>query len=146
MLKKTKKPSRSSKGLTNKSIKSLEKKLRSLLYPLIKERDGNTCWSCGRNNLLGMNFQAGHYQKAELCNLKWRYNTMNIHSQCAGCNLWKRGNTIEYRKKMINVYGEKEVKHLEDHYKDALPMNFNSRAWLEKEIEYYKHVVKLAKL
>ena len=129
-----------------KSIKSLEKKLKSLLYPLIKQRDGNVCWSCGRSNLIGMNFQAGHYIKAELCNIKYRYNIMNIHSQCAGCNLWKRGNTIEYRHKMIKVFGAKEVKKLEEHYKDKLPMNFNFRAWLDKEISYYKTVVELSKL
>lgn len=139
-----------SKGLKKKSkvktIKQLEKQLKDILYPLIKQKDGNVCWSCGKRNLIGKDFQAGHYIKAELCNLKSRYDIYNIHSQCANCNLWKRGNTIEYRKRMIQFYGEEDVKELEEHYKDKLPVNFNSREWLEQEIDYYKTVNKLAKL
>ena len=138
--KKLKKPKKSI------SIKKLELKLRSILYPLIKLRDGNTCISCGKLNLIGKDWQAGHYIKAELCNLKYRYNELNIHSQCSHCNKWKAGNSIAYRNALIRMIDEKEVKKLDQHYNDKLPMNFNSRAYLEELIAYYKTVVKLADL
>lgn len=89
--------------------------------------------------MIGRDDQAGHYVKAELCNLVWRYDRRIIHRQCSCCNLWKRGNTIEYRKYMIKRYGEIEVKYIEEHYNEQLPINFNSRAWLLEQIKKYQH-------
>jgi len=120
-------------------IKTLEAKLKSLLYPLIKKRDGNTCISCGKKNLSKHDWQAGHYIKAELCNIVWRYNEMNINSQCGVCNLWRRGNTIEYRKEMVKKYGEEKVKKLEQCYNEGLILGFNEREYLLKLIEHYAH-------
>ena len=135
--------------MKRQTIKGLEKKLKALLYPLIKARDGNTCISCGKTGLVsgvGGNWNAGHYIKAELCNMKYRYSELNIHSQCVACNKWKAGNSTAYRNALIEKIGEKEVKKLDKHYKDKLPMNFNSREFLEEMIAYYKTVVKLGNL
>lgn len=117
------------------SIKSLEKKLKAKLYPLIKKRDGNTCISCGRTGLTGMNWHAGHYAKAELCNMIWRYAPINIHSQCGRCNLWLRGNTVEYRKKLTEKVGQELVREIEENYNKPLSMAFDSRVYLESLIE-----------
>ena len=40
---------------------------------------------------------------------------------------------------MVKKYGEKEVKYIEEHYNDQLPMNFNSRGWLENMIMELKN-------
>ncbi len=88
--------------------------------------------------MVGKDDQAGHYIKAELCNLVWRYDRRIIHRQCSACNLWRRGNTIEYRKWMVKTYGEKEVKYIDEHYNEKLPISFNSRMWLELLIVKYK--------
>lgn len=126
------------KRLKLPSIKKLEKKLKDVMYPYIKKRDGNTCISCNKKGLFGRDWQAGHYIKAELCNMVTRYDEWNINSQCSTCNLWKRGNTIAYRLAMLDKYGEKATNELDRKYKQSLPMDFNSRAWLLEQIEKYK--------
>lgn len=120
------------------SVKGLEKKLKRLLYPMIKKRDGNTCISCQKTGLIGMNWHAGHYAKAELCNMIWRYSPLNIHSQCGGCNKWKAGNALEYRKNLILKIGEEKVRLIEDNYNKPLAMDFNSRVYLETLIDNVK--------
>lgn len=117
------------------SIVSLENKLKKVLYPLIKKRDGNTCISCGKRDLVGGNWHAGHYAKAELCNVVWRYKPTNISSQCFYCNKWLRGNTIEYRKNLIKKIGEKNVINIEENYNIPLPVDFDSRKYLREQIE-----------
>lgn len=121
------------------SLPKLKRKAWKLFSAYIKHRDGPTCISCGRTGLVGANWQAGHYQKSELCNLVYRYDPRMVASQCAVCNLWRRGNTIEYRKALIKKYGEKVVKELEEHYKDPLPLNFDTREFYEKIIKKYDH-------
>ena len=118
-------------------IKSLEAKLKSLLYPLIKKEEPNKCVSCPKKNMIGRDHQVGHFIKAELCNLIWRYNRRILHPQCSACNLWKRGNYVEYRKWMIKKFGEIDVKIMEELYNTPLPMNFNSREYLLAEIKKY---------
>lgn len=86
-----------------------------------------------------MDWHAGHYIKAELCNMVARYDEYNINSQCSNCNLWKRGNTIAYRFAMIAKYGLFVVETLERLYNEPLPMNFNHREWLLGRIELYKN-------
>jgi hypothetical protein len=121
-------------------IKNLEARLKAVMYPYIKRRDGNTCISCGKKGLQGKNWHAGHYIKAELCNIVTRYDEWNINSQCSNCNLWKRGNTIAYRNAMVDKYGEKAVAELDRKYHAPLPLNFNEREWLLEMIKKYKEV------
>jgi len=121
-------------------IKSLEAKLKRLFYPIIKKRDGPVCISCGKKGLVGMDWHAGHFIKAELCNLVYRYDVRNINSQCSACNNWKRGNTIAYRKAMINKYGVLVVDELERFYNSTLAMDFNPREYLLKLIEKYGYI------
>ena len=118
-------------------IKSLEAKLKRLLYPIIKKRDGNVCISCGKKGLVGMDWHAGHYIKAELCNLHYRYFPVNINSQCSYCNKWLRGNTIAYRNAMLKKYDVRIIEDTDLHYKDTMPMNFNPRSYLESLIKKY---------
>jgi hypothetical protein len=124
-------------------IKSLEAKLKRLLYPLIKKRDGPICISCGKRGLKGNDWQAGHYIKAELCNIEWRYNPLNIHSQCSYCNKWLRGNTIAYRNALIKKIGLIEVEMIDRSYKLSMPMDFNERKYLMELIEKYGHLEKI---
>lgn len=122
------------------SIKGLEKKLKNVLYPLIKERDGNHCISCGKRDLEGRDWHCGHFIPAELCNLQYRYDVRNLNSQCGRCNNYLKGNYPAYRKEMLRKYGEKVVKELEDNYKQPLPIDWTSREWLEQQREHFKQV------
>lgn len=120
------------------SIKALEAKLKRYLYPLIKKRDGPICICCGKHITNSRDFHAGHFAKAELCSIPYRYDERNINTSCAYCNLWLRGNTLEYRKGMVKKYGEEITKEIEDNYNKPLPINFDPRTFLEEKIQYYK--------
>ena len=86
---------RKRKKRKEKSIKKLELKLRSVLYPIVKAEEPNRCVTCGKINMVGRDHQVGHAIKAELCNLIMRYNRKLLHPQCYLCNCWKRGNAVE---------------------------------------------------
>ena len=94
-------------------------------------------FSCGKKGLVGMDWHAGHYIKAELCNLHYRYFPVNINSQCSYCNKWLRGNTIAYRNAMLKKYDVRIIEDTDLHYKDTMPMNFNPRSYLESLIKKY---------
>ena len=132
---------RAKKTIRKISIKGLEKKLKAILYPLIKKRDGIQCISCRKLITKKMDHHCGHYLKAELCNLIVRYDIRNLNSQCSMCNLWRRGNTIEYRKAMLIKYGEEVVNDLEADYR--LPVHIIPRLYLETLIEHYKTIDEL---
>lgn len=120
------------------SLPKLKRRAWKLFSGFIKKRDGNTCISCKKTGLVGANWQAGHYIAAKLCNLIYRFDPRNVHSQDYRCNCWLRGNPIEYRKALLKKYGEKVVKELEEHYNDPLPSNFDTRAFYLQVIEKYK--------
>lgn len=118
-----------------RSITSLEKAIQRKLYPAIKERDKNRmCSSCDARPV-GRESHAGHYDKAELCNILLRYYPFNINKQCSVCNKWRSGNTIPYRKTMLARHGQDEVNYIETNSRLPLPLNFNVRYWLEVTLD-----------
>jgi hypothetical protein len=112
-------------------------KLKRILWKLISERvrkEEPKCVSCG-----GKNQQAGHYIKKSICNLEFQYLRQNIHSQCIRCNVFLHGNLIEYRKWMVNKYGEAVVKEMEEIYK--YQSNRNPREFIQDLIDLYANTI-----
>ena len=92
---------------------------RTLVHKMVRLRDkGKPCASCGRSWL--DNFQAGHYNKAELFS-SLRFDFFNIHGQCQKCNLHLEGNLDAYKLRLPQIIGQKQF--------DAL----NRRATLDKK-------------
>ena len=96
-------------------VKNLDTLSRKIL--LIRDRrpgDMFRCISCRR--LLPLNVaQVTHYISRRYESVRWNLN--NIHLGCPHCNNWLAGNPIEYRKSLIEKYGEDEVNHLESIYR-----------------------------
>ena len=114
-------------------LPKLKKKLWTLLHDFIVKRDCGICVSCGKPGN-----QCGHYIKKSICNLMWQYNVLNLGCQCIKCNIFLHGNPVEYRKWMIRKYGEEIVKSIEEHYRDQPAPCFNSRVFIEGEIQKYE--------
>lgn len=75
----------------------------------IRERDKEEpCICCGKFGAL----QAGHFYSAGKYN-HMRFNPDNVHGQLKGCNYFKSGNLLEYRKRLIEKIGEERVKKLD---------------------------------
>ena len=98
-------------------VKKLDQLCRKIL--LIRDRqpgDMFRCISCRK--LLPINVaQVGHYISRRYESMRW--DLRNIHLQCAACNKWKGGNPIEYRKALVEMYGEKEVQSMETFYRES---------------------------
>ena len=82
--------------------------------------------------------QAGHF-------IAGRHNAnlfleRGVHAQCYNCNINLRGNTLEYRRQIINLYGEGADLELEQEARQIKKFTIKE---LEELIAYYKEKVKL---
>jgi hypothetical protein len=105
-----------------KRVKQMESSLTKLSYyeqmakqvfqkwvRLRDEKEG--CISCYRKH--SEQFDGGHYMKAEIYS-GVIFNEMNVNKQCCYCNgPHMHGNLVEYRKGLVNKYGEEKVQELE---------------------------------
>ncbi len=73
--------------------------------------DWGICCSCNSWKHI-KDLQAGHYIGGRRDNILFIDDI--IHIQCIGCNYYKQGNYLEYKKYMINRYGEEKVERLEN--------------------------------
>ena len=82
----------------------------------VRERDKHQpCISCGAPLQLaavGGGFDCGHYRSVGSAP-HLRFNNHNAHGQCKKCNRYLSGNAIEYRRGLIERYGQDYVDILE---------------------------------
>lgn len=136
-----------------KGISYWEKKLigsGGVLNEFVKYRDaiGFTpagkpiciCITCGKK-VSGQNLHAGHFISRRY--KKVAYDERNINAQCGvPCNDKRigKGEPLKYRRKLIEIYGEEEVKELED------AQYSTGKHWtpsqLEEKFNYYSKKVK----
>ena len=114
------------------SISNLKKQAQLVFNLFIRKRDQlpNGKWKCISCGKIIDKCNAGHY-----CNTKHyehlRYTEDNCHAQCIKCNLYLRGNIIEYRLNLINKIGENRLKKLEN---KALNENLRKHKWTKDEL------------
>uniref|UniRef100_A0A6M3JKI0 Putative lambda recombination protein n=1 Tax=viral metagenome TaxID=1070528 RepID=A0A6M3JKI0_9ZZZZ len=66
-------------------------------------KDWGLCITCGKRYHIKL-LQAGHFISGRHnANL---FSEMGVHAQCYNCNINLRGNTLEYRRKIIELYDE----------------------------------------
>ena len=116
----------------------------SLLSQYIRRRDFakyGTCISCNKEFNHWKDSQAGHYAPAGNCGFSLLFDKRNINAECPRCNnpTWSPGKLIPYRQNLVERYGEKHVKKLDDEYKIKSMM----KEWTQKE--YDKEIKKLQK-
>jgi len=94
------------------TLSSLKKKAWILFSQYIRMRDClrttgcasyGLCITCGKRYHIKL-LQAGHFISGRHnANL---FNEEGCHAQCYNCNINLRGNTLEYRRQIIKLYGE----------------------------------------
>ena len=79
------------------------------LYIRLRDADENgigTCVTCGlKKHIKGLH--CGHFIGRQ--HQSTRFDEMNGHCQCAGCNTFNEGRKAEYEHYLISRYGEQEV-------------------------------------
>ena len=98
--------------MKRKTVASIKKKIWPIFSEYIRKRDCirttgcssfGLCITCGKRYHFKL-LQAGHF-------IPGRHNSnlfsaKGTHAQCYNCNINLRGNTLEYRRKIIELYGE----------------------------------------
>ena len=120
-----------------KTLAKLKRELVTVLHKYIRLRDSNganftDCISCGRS-IPTSEGHAGHFIPSTYASV--RFSEFNINFQCKNCNVWKRGNIIEYRPRLIQKIGKEQVEALENMRHDTFKQ---PREWYEEKIQYYK--------
>jgi len=95
-----------------KTVQQLANEAQHAFNAFIRQRDaGKPCISCDKPDNGSRN--ASHYYNA---NNHWglRFDENNVHASCIECNKSKHGNLIEYRKRLVQKFGEDYVKDLDN--------------------------------
>ena len=100
-----------SKAGSQKPIAKLKKEADKWFSLYIRYRDSKLmngefyteCITCGVWKPL-KNMQAGHFVSRS-CNLL-RYDDLNVHAQCVGCNMFKSGEQYQHGLKIDLMHGE----------------------------------------
>lgn len=91
-------------------LSAFKKKLWIKFAAWIK-RGNSTCFSCGKRDLVGKQLHAGHmFSAGKYPAIRW--DKMNVWPQCAYCNIFLRGNYIEYHARFKEQFGEAEYNRL----------------------------------
>jgi hypothetical protein len=113
----------------------LVKKAQTAFNAYIRERDkGKNCISC--DTQLGSEpntYDAGHYRSVGSAP-HMRFVEDNVHGQCKHCNNWLGGNHVEYRKRLLERIGERQLELLES---DSALRKYTKEG-LEEIARYYR--------
>ena len=92
-----------------------KKKLQTLVNAYIRQRDSRdgffTCIACCKT-LPVSKCQAGHYIPVSKSQFL-RFNELNIHAECQGCNCFDESHLIFYRRNLVKKIGLEAVESLE---------------------------------
>lgn len=97
---------RRQKGIKAKAWESVKRWAR---------RNRTDCFTCPTKNLETYNAQAGHYWPAEYVgtNNTLTWSEHNIRLQCGRCNGAGQGMKVEFRRGLVEEYGEEFVTELD---------------------------------
>lgn len=92
--------------------RTLENKLWALCKIIIRKRYGNTCYTCGADNLVGSNWHTGHMWPKATLGAMLKYDLRVLRPQCYRCNILYGGMGAVFYAKMLAEIGQKEMDEL----------------------------------
>lgn len=116
------------------------KQLWSLCREITRRRYGNTCYTCGKQNLSGSDFQTGHFIAKSICSTELAYDLDNLRIQCSACNIWKSGNWVAFEEHLIADHGREYVETLKRRNKETKGKKYGSH-WMKQKIVEHKEVL-----
>ena len=122
--------------MKKESNTALKKKLDSIFSLYIRHRDNGVCYTCGIQKMPS-EMQAGHYVSRACLPLRWDED--NVKCQCPGCNIYKHGDIITYREKLVKELGEEAVERLELRRHETVKL---TSEWYHDMIDHYRELLK----
>ena len=133
---------------TKKTLSKVKKDLWTLFSIYVRMRDGlrttgstewGLCVTCSKRYHFKM-LQAGHFVAGRhSSNL---FSERGVNAQCYNCNINLKGNTLEYRRKIIELYGEGADLELEAEARQirkfVIPELEEMSVWYKERIEEMK--------
>jgi NinG protein len=101
----------------------------------IRIRDDGVCFTCGGEKYWRYQ-QNGHYVSRSY--LATRFDEENCNCQCSACNIFKKGNYVQYSIRLVRKYGAQILEKL-DKKKDQI-VKFDI-PWYKKAIRKYEKKV-----
>ena len=117
---------------SNKGISDLKDTLDEIFSLYIRKRDDGKCFTCPKKDN-PKNMQAGHYIPRN--HLSTRFDEKNVHCQCVGCNVFRKGNMDEYAMQLRWKYGNGILEELNAKKHEQVKF---SRSDYELMIKIYK--------
>ncbi len=117
-------------------ITKLKERLWLVCRQIIKQRYGNTCYTCGREVPDGKGMHTGHYITSSLCSTAIRYDLRNLRPQCYHDNINLSGNWPSYRSRI-----EKECPGITEQLiseNEATKGHVYPKEWFEAKIVEYQ--------
>jgi hypothetical protein len=116
-----------------KDITKLKKKADTWFSKYVRYRDGQVkdgewvanCITCGTEKPIKL-LQAGHFVSRN-CN-PLRYEDMNVHAQCVGCNMFKQGEQYAHAREIDELYGSGTAETLHN-------QRHQTKKWTSAELE-----------
>lgn len=105
---------------------------------LIRKRDGNKCFICGKSDLSGAGWHGGHFIPSSTCGMFLRYDIRNVHSSCYYCNINLGGNGAMFYKRLAEEYNQDFVNKLFIDKNKTVKWDISD---LERMTEYHKKLL-----
>ena len=120
----------------------LKEKLWELCKTIVRKRDGNTCFICGKGPLAGGGWHTGHLIPSSTCGGYLRYDLRNLHSSCYNCNINLGGNGAKFARRVEEVYSKE---FLDSIFADLNHFQKTDVLFFKEKIEEYKPLTELSK-
>jgi hypothetical protein len=113
---------------------AFKKRLWPKFAAYIKRRDGPTCFVCKKTPLVGHDWHAAHcFSAGKYPALRWLF--ANVFSGCAKCNIWLKGNYIEYHARYKEEFGQEAYDKLHNSRNDTFQWRLPDLMAVDAEID-----------
>lgn len=119
------------------NISSLKQRAWVVFSAYIRNRDKWTCFTCDKREQ-GANMHAGHFiSRSHNSTL---FDEMNVHAQCASCNMFRNGQPHLYAEKLIQIHGQEKFMQLVARGKEIKQF---TKQELREIYDRYKSLIKI---
>lgn len=115
----------------SKSLSKLKKEFDVVFSQWVR-KDATQCFTCGKPGT-AKTLQCGHFIPRQYLSVRWDKN--NTRPQCVGCNIWGKGQFLQFEDNLIREIGEDIVRNLKQ---QRLVLFKPTRAFYEENIARYK--------
>lgn len=99
--------------LGKQKISLVQRKLWILCRSIIRQKYGNTCYTCSQTGLSGGNWQTGHMWAKASVGAYLKYDLRILRPQCYHCNINLGGRGADFYVRMLKEIGEEQMAQLQ---------------------------------